>query len=69
MRRAEAVQNYLIQVGGVPANKVSAKGVGSSQPDTSPDECKGQKAGQALITCLRVDRRVEVEVTGAKQAR
>jgi OOP family OmpA-OmpF porin len=69
MRRAEAVQNYLVQVGGVPASKISAKGVGSRQPDTSPDECKGLKAGQALITCLRVDRRVEIEVTGDKQAR
>ena len=68
-RRAEAVQNYLVQVGGIPAGKVTATGVGSSQPQTSPNECKGSKATQALITCLRVDRRVEVDVKGAQQQR
>ena len=68
-RRAEAVQNYLVQVGGLPAAKVTAAGVGSSNPDTKPGECKGKKATQALITCLRPDRRVEVEVTGLQQQR
>ncbi len=68
-RRAEAVQNYLVQMGGLPANKVTAIGVGSSQPDTQYGDCQGIKTNQALITCLRVDRRVEVEVTGAKQQR
>ena len=68
-RRAEAVQNYLVQTGGIPASKVSAKGVGSSQPETQAGDCKGNKATQALITCLRVDRRVEVEVSGTQQAR
>lgn len=65
-RRAEAVQNYLVQIGGIPANKVTATGVGSAQPDTRSTDCQGIKASQALITCLRVDRRVEVEVTGSK---
>jgi len=68
-RRAEAVQNYLVQVGGLPAAKVTAAGVGSSNPDTKPGECKGKKATQALITCLRPDRRLEVEVTGLQQQR
>lgn len=68
-RRAEAVQSYLVQIGGIPASKVSAIGVGSSQPEMSSAECKGIKASQALITCLRVDRRVEVEVTGSQQQR
>lgn len=68
-RRAEAVQKYLVQVGNIPGNKVTAIGVGSSQPDTQPNECKGSKATQALITCLRVDRRVDVDVTGSKQQR
>ena len=63
-RRAEAVRNYLVQVGGMKANLVTAVGVGSSQPDTAANACKGMKASQALITCLRVDRRVEVEVMG-----
>lgn len=67
LRRAQAVQNYLVQVGGVPASKVSALGVGSSQPETAATDCKGSKATQALITCLRVDRHVDVEVTGQVQ--
>ena len=68
-RRAEAVRNYLVQVGGMPANLVTATGVGSAQPDTSTNECKGMKASQALITCLRVDRRVEVQVMGSQAQR
>ena len=68
-RRAEAVRNYLVQVGGMPANKVTAVGVGSTQPETSFGQCQGVKASQALITCLRVDRRVEVEVTGTQPQR
>ncbi len=68
-RRAEAVQNYLVQTGGMPADKVTATGVGASQPDTQFGECQGIKSSQALITCLRMDRRVEVEVTGSKQQR
>lgn len=65
-RRAEAVRNYLVQVGGLPSSKVTAVGVGSTQPETAFGQCKGVKASQALITCLRVDRRVEVEVTGTQ---
>lgn len=68
-RRAEAVQNYLVQVGGLPESKVTAAGVGSSNPDTKPGDCKGKKATQALITCLRPDRRVEVEVSGLQTQR
>jgi OmpA-OmpF porin, OOP family len=69
MRRAEAVRNYLVQMGGLPATKVSATGVGSAQPEGSTNDCKGMKASQALITCLRVDRRVDVEVMGSQQQR
>lgn len=65
-RRAEAVRSYLVQVGGLSSSKVTAVGVGSTQPETAFGQCKGVKASQALITCLRVDRRVEVEVTGTQ---
>jgi OOP family OmpA-OmpF porin len=68
-RRAEAVRNYLVQVGGMPAAMVTAVGVGSSQPDESSVDCKGMKASQTLITCLRVDRRVEVQVMGSQRSR
>ena len=69
LRRAQAVQSYLVQMGGIPANHITAIGVGSSRPETAPNECKGSKATQALINCLRVDRRVEVDVTGSQQPR
>jgi OOP family OmpA-OmpF porin len=68
-RRAEAVQKYLVEVGGIAASKITAIGMGESQPETQPNECKGSKATQALITCLRVDRRVEVDVNGMQQQR
>jgi OOP family OmpA-OmpF porin len=69
MRRADAVRNYLVQVRGMPSNKVTAVGVGSTEPETSFGQCQGVKASQALITCLRLDRRVEVEVTGTQPQR
>jgi OOP family OmpA-OmpF porin len=65
-RRAEAVSAYLMQAGGIPANKISAKGVGSSVPVTKPGDCVGSKATPALITCLQPDRRVDIEVTGKR---
>lgn len=68
-RRAEAVRNYLVQVGGMSASKVTATGMGSSQPESATNDCKGMKASQALITCLRVDRRVDVDVMGSQQPR
>jgi OOP family OmpA-OmpF porin len=68
-RRAEAVRSYLVQVGGMPANLVTATGVGSAEPETSANDCKGMKVSQALITCLRVDRRVEVQVLGSQSPR
>ena len=68
-RRAEAVQKYLVDVGGIAPSKITAIGMGESQPETQPNDCKGSKATQALITCLRADRRVEVDVNGMEQQR
>ncbi|RKS86034.1 OOP family OmpA-OmpF porin [Orbus hercynius] len=58
-KRADAVMNYLVSQG-VPANLISARGVGKSQPLTG-DQCNALK-GAELITCLAPDRRVEIEV-------
>jgi OOP family OmpA-OmpF porin len=68
-RRADAVRNYMVQSGGIAADKITAVGAGSGQPQTQANDCKGSRATQALITCLRVDRRVEVNVTGSQQKR
>lgn len=65
-RRAEAVSAYLVQSGGVPAARISAKGVNGANPVTRADDCKGSKPTAALIACLQPDRRVEVEVSGTR---
>ncbi|OIN91049.1 MAG: flagellar motor protein MotB [Comamonadaceae bacterium CG1_02_60_18] len=65
-RRAEAVNAYLVESAGIPAHKISAKGVNGSDPVTKPDDCVGRKATQALITCLQPDRRVDIEVSGKR---
>ena len=65
-RRAEAVKAYLSESAGIPADKITAKGVDGSDPVTKSDDCKGNKATRALIACLQPDRRVEVEVSGTK---
>ena len=62
-RRAEAVKAYLVESAGIPADKITTKGVDGANPVTKPGECKGKKATKKLIACLGPDRRVEVEVT------
>jgi OOP family OmpA-OmpF porin len=61
-RRAEAVKAYLVQAG-IPASKITARGVNGSNPVTTAAACPGTVATPALIACLQPDRRVEVEVT------
>jgi OOP family OmpA-OmpF porin len=65
-RRAEAVQNYLVQTGGIPASKIAARGVNGADPVTKPGDCVGNKATKALIACLQPDRRVDIEVVGTR---
>jgi OOP family OmpA-OmpF porin len=65
-RRAEAVSAYLVTSAGIPAGKLSAKGVNGSEPVTKPGDCVGTKATPALITCLQPDRRVDIEVSGKR---
>ncbi|MBI5275113.1 MAG: OmpA family protein [Burkholderiales bacterium] len=65
-RRADAVSAYLVQSGGVPAGKITARGVDGANPVTQPAQCKGNQATPALVACLQPDRRVEVEVSGTR---
>lgn len=65
-RRADAVSAYLVQSAGIPAGRISSRGVNGADPVTKPGECKGNKPTPALIACLQPDRRVEVEVTGSR---
>ena len=67
LRRAEAVKNHLVMYG-VDAGKIQIEGRGKADPITG-DRCKGSKATKALIACLAPDRRVIVEVDGARDTK
>ncbi len=70
-RRANAVANYLVQQG-VPAEKISAVGLGESQARmTATCQAEVAKLGKkvskakkraALIACIEPDRRVDVQI-------
>lgn len=62
--RADTVKAYL-ESSGIAANNISAEGKGKAQPVTKPGDCKGPTS-KRVIACLQPDRRVEVEVSGAK---
>jgi len=55
-------------VGGYSESQVTVFGEGAKQPETEFGECQGVTASQKLITCLRPDRRVEVEVMGSQRS-
>jgi OOP family OmpA-OmpF porin len=63
-RRAVAVRDYLAAQG-LGALKIEAKGVGSSQPSTARNQCRGMRRAQ-LIRCLQPDRFAEVTITGTR---
>ena len=58
-RRARTVLNYLVQKG-VPAEIITSRGMGKSQPVTGT-KCNALR-GADLKACLAPDRRVEIEV-------
>lgn len=66
LQRAESVKTYLVDSGGLNANKIAAVGKGETMPVTKPGDCQGQKPTAQLIACLQPDRRVEVEVFGTR---
>ena len=67
LRRAAAAKKYLTDKG-IEPSRVYVDGKGKTQPVTKPGDCKGKRS-KALIACLQPDRRVDVEVTGTKEAR
>lgn len=66
LRRAEAVKAHLVRNGRIDPSKVSAVGLGSTQPVTEPADCKGTRRSPQLVECLQRDRRVEIEVSGTR---
>jgi OOP family OmpA-OmpF porin len=65
-RRAEAVKRHLVEQG-VPSEKISAQGVGSSMPVVDAKNCASLAKGQRAA-CFQADRRVDIEVTGTVDA-
>ena len=63
-QRAMAVKDYLVEKQ-VPANRITASGMGETQPVTTTQDCAKLKMPQ-LVACLQPDRRVDVEMTGSK---
>jgi OmpA-OmpF porin, OOP family len=63
-RRANTVRDYLVGAG-VSASAITARGVNSDEPITTPQQCQGP-VSDALKACLQPDRRVEVEVSGTR---
>jgi len=70
-RRANTVANYLVQQG-VPAERISAVGLGESQAKMT-EQCQAEvaklgkkvskaKKRSALIACIEPDRRVDIQV-------
>ena len=66
LQRAESVKTYLVTAGGLDPAKISTVGRGDTGPVTRPGDCVGTRASASLIDCLGPDRRVEVEVLGAR---
>ena len=64
LRRAEAVKNYLVTAGRLMPDRISVLGLSESKPVTT--DCVGTAPTAQLKACLQPDRRVEIEVTGAR---
>jgi OOP family OmpA-OmpF porin len=65
-RRAEAVKDYLVNPGALPADRISVQGIDGSEPVTRPGECVGERETPELIRCLQPDRRVEIEIKATR---
>jgi OOP family OmpA-OmpF porin len=66
LRRAEAVKQYLVTSGRIDPARISASGLGQTQPVTRLADCVGTRRSTALVNCLQPDRRVEIEVVGTR---
>lgn len=65
VKRAEAVKSYLVSAHSIDPSNVFVDGKGEANPVTGTT-CK-EKGRKQLIACLQPDRRVEIEIAGARQ--
>lgn len=63
-QRADVVKQYLVSKG-IPANMITTRGVGQSEPVTG-NQCDAISDRSKLIACLAPDRRVVIEVTATQ---
>jgi OOP family OmpA-OmpF porin len=63
LKRAATVRDYLIAKG-VTANKLEVRSLGKSVPSA---DCSADLPHAALVSCLREDRRVEIEFNDCDQ--
>jgi OmpA-OmpF porin, OOP family len=61
--RAESVKTYLVGAG-IASSRVQSSGKGETQPVTLAGECVSGSA--KVLNCLQPDRRVDVELIGAR---
>ncbi|GAB4123280.1 MAG: hypothetical protein Fur0040_04530 [Sideroxydans sp.] len=61
-RRAAKIKQYLIGLG-IPAEKITARGVGASKPLV---QCDARMSKAAQVKCLQPNRRVEIILRGEK---
>jgi outer membrane protein OmpA-like peptidoglycan-associated protein len=64
-QRAWTVKQYLQQRGITAA--IQTEGRGEAEPTGTTTSCKGERAIAALTQCLQPDRRVSVEIVGARR--
>jgi len=62
-RRAEAVKKVLVGQG-IASEQINAIGKGSAHPISKTEDCHNRLVKCELISCLAVDRRVEIEIIG-----
>jgi outer membrane protein OmpA-like peptidoglycan-associated protein len=64
LQRAQTVKDYLVSRQ-IDRERIETRGVGSSEPVTSLQDCQGLRK-QQLVRCLQADRRVEVAAEATK---
>ncbi|MEY3667413.1 MAG: hypothetical protein RL572_953, partial [Pseudomonadota bacterium] len=52
---------------GIPAARITSRGVNSDEPVTRPEDCRNTGSAAAQIACLQPDRRVVILVTGTRE--
>jgi OOP family OmpA-OmpF porin len=66
LRCAETVKHDVVTSGRMDPARISALGLGQTRPVTRPADCVAKQRSPALLKCLQLDRRVEIEAVGTR---